>query len=123
MRTKPALSSRFISLSYLAFYALNAPLFAIYSLMAFILHSDFRASVTQITILIVLKPTVAVISVYWNDFFSISRGCIRTNILGAVCIGAIPTFFFPCYNSGWQLVCAFGVYFFAERAICLLGWS
>lgn len=109
--------AQFLKISYFLCYVLNAPLFAIYSLMAFILHKDLKASVIQITTLVVVKPIVAVLSSYWNDCFPISHGHIKRNIIGAMSIGLVPTFMFPFFNNGWFLVVAFSIYFFSERAV------
>ncbi len=109
--------AHFLKTSYLLCYLLNAPLFAIYSLMAFILYKDLNASVLQITALVAIKPTVAVLSSYWSDYFSTSQGHIKGNIIGATLLGLIPTFFFPFFNNAWLLVAAFSIYFFAERAV------
>ncbi|MCH9609518.1 MAG: hypothetical protein S4CHLAM45_14340 [Chlamydiales bacterium] len=103
--------------SYLLCYALNAPLFAIYSLMAFILYKDLNASVFQITTLVAIKPIAAVLSSYWSDYFSTRDGRIKINIIGAMLLGLFPTFFFPFFNNGWLLIIAFSLYFFAERAV------
>ncbi|NGX61561.1 MAG: hypothetical protein K940chlam9_01048 [Chlamydiae bacterium] len=108
---------RILKVGYLFSYLLNAPLFAIYSLMAFILYKDLHASPIQITTLVAIKPMVAVISSYWNEHFSLHRGRMRANIIGATLIGLLPTFFYPFFQNAWLFVGAFGIYFFAERAV------
>lgn len=109
--------TRSITTSYFCYYLFNSPLFALYGLMPFILCKDLHASALQITLLITIKPVVALLSSYWSHRLSSGAHTFRHNIIWATCIGLFPTFFFPLLNNVWFLIAAFGIYFFAERAV------
>jgi predicted MFS family arabinose efflux permease len=111
------MQSRSVKVSYFCYYLFNSPLFALYSLMPFILCKDLHASALQITILITIKPVVAMLSSYWSHYVSNGSHTLKNNIIWATCIGLLPTFFFPVIHDSWFLIAAFGLYFFAERAV------
>ena len=91
----------------------NAPLFAIYTLLPFLLVKELGATGLQITVLISLKPLVAIFSTYWSALVQRPKQCL----LGATIIGLVPTLLYPFYSNNWLFIMAFGCYFFAERAV------
>lgn len=96
---------------------LNAPLWAMYSLLVFIFYKDLHASPLQITLLISSKPVVAIISFYWNSFVDRRRDWLKISILCASILGVIPCFFFPFINNNWYFIFAFALYMMASRAV------
>ncbi len=96
---------------------LNAPLWAMYSLLVFIFYKNLHATPLQIALLISSKPVVALISFYWNSFIDKRRDWLKISILCASIIGLIPCFFFPFINNNWFFIFAFAVYMMASRAI------
>ena len=100
---------------------LNAPLWAMYSLLVFIFYKDLHATPLQITLLISSKPVVAIASFYWSSFIGKRRDWLKMGIICASIIGLIPCFFFPFIDNNWFYILAFAVYMMSSRAI-IPGW-
>src|SRR5258708_39790922 len=83
---------------------LNAPLWAMYSLLVFIFYKNLHATPLQITLLISSKPVVAIISFYWNSFVDRRRDWLKISIVCASILGIIPCFFFPFINNNWYFI-------------------
>ncbi len=96
---------------------LNAPLWAMYSLLVFIFYKDLHASPLQITLLISSKPVVAIASFYWSSFVDRRRDWLKMSIICASIVGLLPCFFFPFIDNNWFFIFAFAVYMMASRAI------
>lgn len=96
---------------------LNAPLWAMYSLLVFIFYKDLNATPLQIILLISAKPVVAIISFYWNSFIDKRRDWLKASIVVASILGLLPCFFFPFVESNWFFILAFSIYMTASRAI------
>jgi predicted MFS family arabinose efflux permease len=98
-------------------HLLNAPLWAMYTLLVFIFYKDLHASPLQITLLISSKPVVAIASFYWNSFVEKRHDLLKKSIGCASVIGLLPCFFFPFIDNNWFYIFAFAVYMMASRAI------
>lgn len=96
---------------------LNAPLWAMYSLLVFIFYKDLHGTPLQITLLISSKPVVAIASFYWSSFVDKRRDWIKPSIICASILGLVPCFFFPFINNNWFFIFAFALYMMASRAI------
>lgn len=103
--------------SYFLIYILNAPLFALYSLIPFILYRDLGASAFAITLVVAMRPIVAVFSSYWSYRLTSGLDHIRGNLIGATMLGLVPTLLLYLYPSIWGLIFAYALYVFAERAL------
>jgi MFS family permease len=95
---------------------LNAPLWAMYSLLVFIFYKDLHATPLQITLLISAKPVVAIFSFYWNSFVDRRLDWLKKGIIFASILGLIPCLFFPFVNNNWFYIFAFSLYMMASRA-------
>lgn len=96
---------------------LNAPLWAMYSLLVFIFYKDLHATPLQITLLISSKPVVAIASFYWSSLVDKRRDWLKISIVCANIVGLIPCFLFPFIDNNWFFILAFAVYMMASRAI------
>lgn len=96
---------------------LNAPLWAMYSLLVFIFFKDLHATPLQITLLISSKPVVAIASFYWSSFVDKRRDWLKMSIICASIIGLIPCLLFPFANNNWFFIFAFATYMMTSRAI------
>jgi len=98
---------------------LKTPLWAIYSLLPFILYQEMGATPDsppiQIAIIIALKPMVAILSMYWSASVSRRRDRLVSNIVWAGVLGVLPFFFFPFVENSWFFVFAFGIYMLFHR--------
>lgn len=96
---------------------LNAPLWAMYSLLVFIFYKDLHATPLQITLLISSKPVVAIASFYWSSYVDKRRDWLKMSIICASILGLVPCLFFPFIDNHWFFILAFAVYMMASRAI------
>lgn len=96
---------------------LNAPLWAMYSLLVFIFYKDLHATPLQITLLISSKPLVAIISFYWSSFIDKRRDWLKSSILCASLLGVLPCLFFPFVDNNWFFILAFALYMMTSRAV------
>lgn len=96
---------------------LNAPLWAMYSLLVFIFYKDLHATPLEITLLISSKPVVAIISFYWNSFIDTRRDWLKLSIVLASILGMIPCLFFPFVDNHGFYILAFAIYMMASRAV------
>ncbi len=96
---------------------LNAPLWAMYSLLVFIFYKDLHATPLQITLLISSKPVVAIASFYWSSFVDKRRDWLKMSIICASIIGLLPCFFFPFIDNNWFFILGFATYMMAARAV------
>lgn len=83
---------------------LSEPLFTIYGLLAFILRKDFDASISQITILMMLRPVVSIFSLYWSHMFGRRRDRLLSNVMIAEVLSRAPFLFFPFINDVWLII-------------------
>lgn len=110
--------SRFSAI-YLATHLLDAPLFAIYSMLAFILTKDLAATAVQITVYVSVKPLAALFSTYWNE--ALRSQSIERNLAFLIALASIPALLFPFVESVWFFIFGFTTYFVADRA-AVAGW-
>lgn len=99
----------------------NAALWAMYSLLIFIFYKDLHASAWQITLLISIKPAVAIFSFYWSSFLDKRPDLLKSNIFWATFVGFFPCFFFPFIDNIWFYIFAYAAYMMSIRAI-IPGW-
>lgn len=88
------------------------PLCTAYAWAAFILYKELGASAFQLTLLMLLKPVVTILSPYW----SASGGPIKSNLLWAGFWMRAPFLLCPWVDSSWYLIAACVNYMFFFRA-------
>lgn len=89
---------------------LNTPFWAIFNLLPFILYRDLHATPLQVTLIIILKPAVSIISLYWSALINKRKDRLLSNLIWARVISHVPFFFFPFVDSPWYFIAAFGLY-------------
>lgn len=110
--------SRFTAV-YLTTHLLDAPLFAMYSMLAFILTKDLAVTALQITVYASVKPLTALFSAYWND--ALRSQSIEKNLSLLIGLACLPALLFPFIESAWFFIFGFVAYFIADRA-AISGW-
>lgn len=102
--------------SFLLSQMLQEPFVALYSMMAILLTKEIGASAFQISILTMLKPTVAVLSFYAGTSF-LKRHCtIKTNLLIALACSTLPFLLSPFVDHAWYFVVAGALYTLFSKA-------
>lgn len=101
--------------AYLWTSILNTPLWAIFNMLPFILYRDLKATPLQITAMIILKPAVSLIALYWGAFIENRKDRLLSNLIWARILSHVPFFFFPFVNNPWYFVFAFGCYMTLHR--------
>lgn len=94
---------------------LNAPFWAIFNMLPFILYKDLHATPLQITAVIALKPMVSLLSLYWSSFIEKRADRLIANVVWARLLSHLPFFFFPFVNNAWFFVASFGFYMMLAR--------
>ena len=84
-------------------------------MLPFILYKDLHATPLQITIIIILKPAVSLISVYWSSFIEKRPDRLLSNLIWARVLGHVPFFLFPFIDNPWFFIASFGFYMMLSR--------
>lgn len=95
---------------------LTEPLFTLYAFIAFILYKDLGASAFQVTLLMMLKPFVTVLSFYWSAGLKGRTRKLKPNVLWAGFLMRAPFLLCPWIGSTWFVIFAAVNYMFFYRA-------
>ena len=98
-------------------HILNTPFWAIYCMLPFILHKDLHATAWQITILIALKPSVSLFSLYWSAYVNKRPDRLVSSVIWAGFLGHLPFFLFPWMENPWFFVASSAIYMLLNRGI------
>lgn len=94
---------------------LNAPFWAIFNMLPFILYKDMHATPLQITAIIILKPAVSLLALYWSSLIERRRDRLLSNLVWARVLSHLPFFFFPFVDNIWFFILSFGFYMMLAR--------
>lgn len=94
---------------------LNTPFWAIFNMLPFILYKDLHGTPLQITTIIVLKPAVSLIALYWSSWIEKRKDRLISNLIWARVLAHLPFFFFPFVDNPWFFVASFGLYMVLAR--------
>lgn len=100
---------------------LSTPFWALFALLPVILYRDFGATPLQITLLVTLKPLVALLSPYWSARIHHRPDRLIGNLALASGLKYVPFLFAPWINNAWVFVGAFGLHMMLVRA-AIPGW-
>lgn len=95
---------------------LLSPLDAMYSLLAFIFYKDLNASPLQLTLLVSLKPAIALFSFYGTWFIKDKPQKLKSFLAFTIALGVLPCLFFPFTNHVGYFIFAFALFMLASRA-------
>lgn len=90
---------------------LNEPLQSLfYVFIPTILYQELRATEAQITLFTMIKPLVALLSLYWSHAIALRSQKIVSNIVLTGLLARLPFLFVPLFESPWALIAATGCY-------------
>jgi len=95
---------------------LGEPLFTLYGFLGFILYKDLGASAFTISLLVMLKPIVTILSFYWSAGLKGRCRKLKSNALWAGFWMRAPFLLIPWVDSVWFVVAAAVNYMFFYRA-------
>lgn len=95
---------------------LSEPLFTLYGFLAFILYKDLGASALQLSLLMMLKPVITILSFYWSAGLKGRSQKLKSNVLWAGLWMRAPFLFCPWIDSSWYVIAAAVNYMFFYRA-------
>lgn len=96
---------------------LSEPLLTLYGMLAFILRKDLGATTFQLSLLMMLKPLVSVLSFYWSSSLQRSPHRLSDNVVKAGLLARLPFLAFPFIDNVWILIgCAVNYMFFFRAA-------
>ncbi len=87
---------------------LNTPFWAIFNMLPYILYKDLHATPLQITAIIILKPAVSLIALYWGTLIENRKDRLLSNLIWARVLSHLPFFFFPFVDNPWYFIVSFG---------------
>lgn len=96
---------------------LEAPFWAMYALLVFILAKDLSVTPFQITFYVALKPVVSLFSPYWSSLIYKRPDRLRSNVAFANLIRHIPFFFFPFFSPPWFVIASAALFLMMKRGI------
>lgn len=96
---------------------LNAPFWALYGMLIFILYKDLHATAFEISLFIALKPGVSLLSIYWSALVHKRPDRLRINVIAATILGYFPFFIVPFYSPTWFLIAASAFYMMLVRGV------
>lgn len=99
-----------------------SPLEAMYGMLAYIFCKDLHASPLQLTLIVSLRPIMALFSFYGSSFIKDRPHNLKALILGANIISLVPCFFIPFINEIWFLLFSYALFTMSRRAI-IPAWS
>ncbi len=103
--------------AYLWTFILNAPFWAIFNMLPFILVKDLGASALQITVLVTLKPAVSLLSVYWSDYVKERADRLVPNVVLGSVLSKIPFLFLPWITNIWMIIGIYAFYMLLQRGV------
>ncbi|HEV7738189.1 MAG TPA: hypothetical protein VGO47_12570, partial [Chlamydiales bacterium] len=95
---------------------LSEPLFTIYGFLGFILYKDLGASTLSISLMMMLKPVVTVLSFYWSAGLKGRSHKLKPNALWAGFWMRAPFLLCPWFDDVWYVIAATVNYMFWYRA-------
>lgn len=96
---------------------LRTPFWAIFGMLPVILYKDLHASALEITLLITIKPLVALFSLHWSHQIHQRLDRVRSNIVWATFLSYLPFFFVPWVSSPWYFILASGMFMLFNRGV------
>src|SRR5277367_413318 len=85
---------------------LSEPLFTIYGFLGFILYKDLGASALSISLMMMLKPVVTVLSFYWSAGLKGRSHKLKPNALWAGFWMRAPFLLCPWFDDVWYVIAA-----------------
>lgn len=95
---------------------LDEPLWQCLSFLVFFLYAELGAGASQIVVYTMLKPIVAIFSMYLAAKLVSPRNRLLDNLLITRVICRIPFLFFPWITNSWVIIIAAACYMMAYRA-------
>lgn len=94
---------------------LNAPLWALFNMLPFILFKDMHATQLEVTAIIILKPASSLFALYWSTLVEKRADRLLSNLIWARILSHLPFFFFPFVDNTWFFIASFGFYMMLTR--------
>lgn len=94
---------------------LTTPFWAIFNMLPFILYKDLQATPLQVTAVVIAKPAVSLISLYWSAWVERRRDRLLTNLIAARVLGHVPFLLFPFIDNVWFMIASFAFYMVLAR--------
>lgn len=94
---------------------LDTPFWAIFNMLPFILFRDLHATPLQITAIIILKPAVSLVSIYWSSLIERRKDRLLSNLIWARVLSHAPFLLFPFVENVWYFILSFGFFMMLSR--------
>lgn len=101
---------------------LISPLEAMFGLLILIFYKDLHATPLQMTLLVSIKPLVALLSFYGHLVIKEQPLRLKLFIASSTFLGILPCFFFPFIDNSWFFLASYALFVMAGRA-AIPAWS
>lgn len=101
-----------------AFYfsrLLDAPFWAIFILLPYLLYKDLHISQLQMYVLLSIKPLSSIGSIYWSSLIDKQRKKLKPNIIWGGVLRHLPFLFFPFFDNAWFFIISYGFHMTLSR--------
>lgn len=100
---------------------LAEPLTSLYPLLGVILYKSLNATALELALFTMLRPVVAIFSLYYTSHLSKRRDKLKSNVVWAGILARVPFFLFPFITTAMQgIFCAAFYWLFLRGSIP--GW-
>lgn len=89
---------------------LNAPFWALYCMLPFIIYRDLHGSSTLVALAVAIKPLSSLLAPYWGAQVKHHPAWLRNNIIWAGILGHLPFLFSPFFSSPWFFLLSSALY-------------
>jgi hypothetical protein len=88
----------------------SEPFVALYALLPFILAKDLNADPIQISLFLMIKPTVSVLAYFWDSWIKYHHSDCKKHLMLAWGLSFTPFLFYPFLSSWGYILFAAGAY-------------
>lgn len=96
---------------------LNVPFWIMFNLLPIILYRDLNISPWMVTLMVIIKPTSALLAGYWSTWIHNRPNWLIRNIVYANLLRYIPFLFIPWIDSPLLFIACFGFYMSLSRGV------
>lgn len=96
---------------------LNVPFWIMFNLLPIILYRDLNISPWMVTLMVIIKPTSALLASYWSTWIHDRPNWLIRNIVYANLLRYIPFLFIPWIDSPLVFIACFGFYMMLSRGV------
>ena len=96
---------------------LSAPFWAIYAVLAVVLHKAEHISPAQLTLVVASKPAASILGFFWAGLVNRRRDRLVANLVWANMLKFMPFLFFPFISNSWFFISSIALFMVFQRGV------